>query len=57
MADAASLLTDGALYAFDAYAAPIPLGGWCVDGGISYAAGVAVGFSDVVADAVCVRGI
>lgn len=57
VADAASLLTDGALYTFDAYAAPISLGGWRVDGGIPHAAGVAVGFSDVVADTVCAMGI
>ena len=55
--DATSLHADSGLNAFDAYAAPIPLGGWRVDRGIPYAASIAIGLMDVIANAVCVVGI
>ena len=55
--DATSLHADSGLNAFDAYAAPIPLGGWRVNRGIPYAASIAIGLMDVIANAVCAVGI
>ena len=55
--DATSLRADSGLSAFDAYAAPIPLGGWYVDRGVPYAAGIAIGLKDVIANTTCVMGV
>ena len=57
LAGAASLHADSELNAFDAYAAPISLGGWRVDGGVPYAVGMAIGFKDAVANTACVVGV
>ena len=51
------LHADSGLNAFDAYAAPIP---WAVGAsmrGVPYAASIAIGLMDVIANAVCVVGI
>lgn len=57
LAGVASLHADSGLNAFDAYAAPTSLGGWRVDGGVPYVAGVAIGFKDAVANTACVMGV
>lgn len=57
LAGAASIYADSGLNAFDAYAAPISLGGWRVDGGVPYAVGIAIGLKDAVANTACVVGV